>query len=91
MENGKTLDLLSKEVARILNLESVDPDTGVGELGVDSLKVVELILVCDQLYGADIDPEKLNIDQFTSLRDLDRQLLGMMPTDSTATATAAEG
>jgi acyl carrier protein len=77
MDDSRTLALMTKEVARILNVESIDPDIGVGELGVDSLNVMELILVCDQLYGVEIDPERLHIDQFTTLRDLDRQLLDM--------------
>ena len=39
-----TLTMLSKEVARILNVTKVEVDTGLGELGIDSLNVVELIL-----------------------------------------------
>lgn len=70
----KTLPLLLAEMAKIVNTDAVDPDVGIGELGFDSLKVVELILVCDQLYAAEIEPEKLDVSQFTTLRDLDRQL-----------------
>jgi len=74
MSEPSKLDLLAAEVAKILNVDSVDTDTPMGELGVDSLNVVELILVCEQLYVGSVDPEKLLIDQYTSLRDLDRQL-----------------
>lgn len=76
-ENSETLNILSQEVAKILGQESIDPDIGVNELGVDSLKVVELMLVCDQLYPNKIDPTKITIDQFTTLRSLDQQFLGM--------------
>jgi acyl carrier protein len=76
-ESHTTLEFLTKEVAKILNQNSVDPDIGVSELGIDSVKVVELILVCDQLYPNKIDPEKLTIDQYTTLRGLDHQLLQM--------------
>jgi len=73
MENSETLSLLASEVANILNVESVDPDVGMTELGVDSLNVVELMLVAEQLYpGSEV--EKLSLGQYTSLRDFDQQL-----------------
>jgi acyl carrier protein len=77
MTETQTLPLLLQEVAKILNRDAVDPDVGVNELGIDSLKVVELMLVCDQLYPTQIDPDKLTIDQFTTLRSLDQQFLQM--------------
>lgn len=76
MSDPAKLDLLAAEVARILNADSVDVDTPMGELGVDSLNVVELVLVCEQLYTDSVDPERLQIDQYTSLRELDAQLAG---------------
>jgi acyl carrier protein len=72
-----TLPLVQREVARIINVEDVDTDTGVGELGIDSLNVVELILVFEQLYQKPVDPDELHVDQFTTLRELDQQLLAM--------------
>lgn len=79
MESANTLDLLIAEVAKIAELENVDPDIGLNELGVDSLKLVELVLVCDQLYAISLDPERLEINEFTTLRDLDRQMREMEP------------
>ena len=67
------LDILSREVAKILNVETVDTDAGIGELGIDSLNIVELIVFCEPLYGS-IDPEALNITQYTTLQQLDAQL-----------------
>ena len=72
-ETINTLEMLRKETAKILNVESVDAHIGLGELGIDSLNVVELIVFCEQLYGS-IDPEQLNITQFTTLEQLDTQL-----------------
>ncbi len=74
MSDKAKLELLAAEVARILNVDTVDVDTPMGELGVDSLNVVELVLVCEQLYTGSVDPERLHIDQYTSLRELDHQL-----------------
>jgi acyl carrier protein len=79
MESENTLKLLIAEVAKIAELENVDPDIGLNELGVDSLKLVELVLVCDQLYAISLDPERLDINEFTTLRDLDRQMREMEP------------
>ncbi len=75
MEVTQTLNLLTSEVGKILNLEKIDPDLGMAELGIDSLNIVELILACEQVYANRVDPERLTIDQYTSLRELDRQLL----------------
>ncbi|HLL30338.1 MAG TPA: acyl carrier protein [Allosphingosinicella sp.] len=79
MEHASTLTLLVREVAKIAELDSVDPDVGLNELGVDSLRLVELVLVCDQLYGINLDPERLEITEFTTLRDLDKQMSEMEP------------
>ena len=68
------LQLLAEEVARIVNSKALDIDAGLGELGIDSLNVVELMLACEQIYQSDVSPEELTIDQYTSLRELDRQL-----------------
>ncbi len=72
-ETLNTLELLKKEAANNLNIETVDTHVGLGELGIDSLNVVELIVYCEQLYGS-IDPEQLNITQYTTLEQIDIQL-----------------
>jgi acyl carrier protein len=77
MEPNNTLPLLVGHVAKALNQESVDADTAIGELGFDSMRVVELILICDELYETSIDPESINLDQFTTLRGLDEQFRAM--------------
>lgn len=72
-----TLDKLVGHVAKALNQDSIDPDVAIGELGFDSARVVELILICDELYETSIDPESINLDQFTTLRNLDEQFIAM--------------
>ena len=68
-----TLELQCKETAKILNIETVESNIGLGELGIDSLNVVELIVFCEQLYGS-IDPEQLKLTQYTTLDELDTRL-----------------
>lgn len=74
VSTNQKLQLLAEEVARIVNSKSLDVDSGIGELGIDSLNVVELMLACEQIYQSEVSPEELTIDQYTSLRELDRQL-----------------
>lgn len=74
MSTGPTLGRLQKEVARLLRVQSVDPDTGLTELGIDSLNVVELILILDGLYEQPIRPDLLAVDHLTTLRHLDSQV-----------------
>jgi acyl carrier protein len=68
-----TLSLLAREVSKILHVESVETNVGIGELGIDSLNIIELIVFCEQLYGS-VDPESLNITQYTTLESLDSEL-----------------
>ena len=70
---SNALEILGHEIAKILGVDAVETDVGIGELGIDSLNVVELIVFCEQLYGA-IDPEALTITQYTTLEQLDQQL-----------------
>jgi acyl carrier protein len=72
-DNLNSLELLRKEVARILHTEIPASDVPLAELGIDSLNVVELLLFCDQLYGS-IEMGRLDIGQFTTLQSLDEQL-----------------
>ena len=67
-------ELLS-QMAIMLNKDELDPDTPLGELGVDSLNIVEVILICEQLYQDVMDPEALTFDEFTTIRDMDNQLI----------------
>lgn len=68
-----TLTIMSQEVAKITNRESVPVDVALSELGVDSLNIIELMLFSEQLYGA-FDPGALSINEYTTLTDLDEQL-----------------
>ncbi len=66
---------LKIQVAQMLNKEEVDIDTPLAELGVDSLNIVEVILICEQLYPDVMSPENLVFDEHTTLREMDEQLL----------------
>jgi acyl carrier protein len=73
MNQQDTLSLLIAHVREALNIQTIGPDIAIGDLGFDSLRIVELILISNELYKAPIDPESINLTQYTTLRDLDGQ------------------
>jgi hypothetical protein len=77
-ESSETLALLVQELAKVASNDSkVEPDTRLADLGIDSMKFMETLLVCLQFYPGFSDFEKLSIDKDTSLRSLDQQLRGL--------------
>jgi acyl carrier protein len=74
-ETVSLLPELQQQMADMLNKDKVDADTPLGELGIDSLNIVEVILISEQLYSNVMDPEALVFDEYTTLRDMDHQLL----------------
>lgn len=75
MEEKSKLDELTVQVAEMLSKEYVDPDNTLGEIGLDSLNIVELILICEQLYPNLMDPQALSFDEHTTLREVDQQMI----------------
>lgn len=89
MQTEDTLTQLAAHVQKALNLDTVNPDVAIGELGFDSMRVVELILICDQLYDTPINPEAIDLNQYTTLRDLDRMFQSMARKKEGLAATPA--
>jgi len=75
MEHTSSLVALCAEVAIILSIDDVDPDALLGQLGIDSLNVVELILACQQVYPNVLNFESLSFDEHTTLREIDQRLI----------------
>ncbi|MGJ7510349.1 acyl carrier protein [Variovorax sp. GT1P44] len=68
-----TLAVLTDQVRKALARDIVEPDVAIGELGFDSMGVVELIVICEQIYGTSIDPASMELTQYTTLREIDAQ------------------
>jgi len=66
-----SLEQLCEEVAKILKTDSVDADCPLGQLGIDSLNVVELILACQIIYPNVMDFDDLLFDENSTLREID--------------------
>lgn len=73
MTQSRLAQLIS-ETQKVLEREHIDADASLLDLGVDSMNIVELIMVCEQVYDGDIDPDALELDEYTTLRELDERL-----------------
>lgn len=77
MEAISTIEELAQGVKGVLALESVDLDLPLSQVGIDSLNVVELILICQQVYVSVFNFDEIDIDESTTLRELDEQMLSL--------------
>mgnify|MGYP000993804210 CR=1 FL=1 len=66
-----SLEQLCEEVAKVLKTDAVDADCPLGQLGIDSLNVVELILACQMIYPNVMDFDDLIFDEHSTLREID--------------------
>jgi hypothetical protein len=81
MEESSTLALMIAEIAKVSNMPNLGPDTKLGEIDLDSLKFIELLLGFVKLYPGDTDLEQLSVDADTTLRRVDEQLRGLQVAD----------
>ena len=77
MQDTKLLDDLKVKVIEVLNLmnvkpEEIDPDEQLvgGRLGIDSIDVLEMVMLIEKDYGVIIDSKELGAKVFASLRTL---------------------
>ncbi|MGH3164700.1 MAG: acyl carrier protein [Trebonia sp.] len=66
-------------LSRNPELHDLDPDTDIIESRIiDSLQFVEMLLYVEELRGAEIDEETLNIEFFRTLNQIDRNFLSAL-------------
>jgi acyl carrier protein len=80
------IETLRVKIVEILNLPDVTPsDISVdgqlvgGELGIDSIDVLELVIMLHKDYGVVIDNKELGAQVFASLRSLATYVLEKSP------------
>ena len=73
----KLLNELKVKMVEILNLVDVKPDDineddqlGGGSLGIDSIDVLEMVIMIEKDYGIKIDNKELGVKVFATLRIL---------------------
>jgi acyl carrier protein len=69
-----TLTELADGVRAMLVLEDIDFDMPLSQIGIDSLNVVEMIILCQQVYVNVINYDDIHIDENTTLREIDQQM-----------------
>ena len=73
----KLIKELQVKVVEVLNLTDVQPD-GIkaddqlvgGDLGIDSIDVLEMVIMIEKDYGVKIDSRELGVKIFATLRSL---------------------
>jgi acyl carrier protein len=58
------------QIATALKKSEVDPSATLIELGASSLNIVEIVVVCVDLFPELEDPDELTLDEFTTLNSL---------------------
>lgn len=74
---SETLNELATEMKTMLSVKDLELDQPLALLGIDSMNIVEIILICQQVYVDVVDYEEIDIDENTTLRELDSQLLSL--------------
>ncbi len=74
---NNTLDQLSHGIKEMLALDEVNVDTPMSQIGIDSLNVVEMIILCQQVYTNVLNYDDIAIDETTTLREIDEQMQAM--------------
>ncbi|MGA2286898.1 phosphopantetheine-binding protein [Bradyrhizobium sp.] len=69
-----TLTIFEDEMKRMLSVKTIDIDVPLSQLGIDSLNIVEMVIICQQVYVDVQNYEDIAIDENTTIRELDEQL-----------------
>ena len=82
----KLIEQLKVKIVEILNLPDITPaDIPVdgqlvgGELGIDSIDVLEMVIMIEKDYGVAIDNKELGAKVFASLRTLAAYIVDKSP------------
>jgi acyl carrier protein len=80
------LEELREKIVDVLDLvdvrpEEIDPDDRLvgGELGIDSIDVLEMVMMVERDYGVRIDNKELGVKVFASLRALAEHIRANAP------------
>lgn len=75
MSKDDRLCRLRQALALITGRSLPDATVTLGDLGVDSRHLVELMMACDEIYGSAVPFEELDISIETSIHSLQDQIL----------------
>lgn len=79
MSQDERLDRLMKALSELIGSPIHDAGSTIGELGIDSKYLPEIILACEDVYGGALDFDAIEIGYETSLLSLHRQVSARSP------------
>ncbi|MEQ5870012.1 hypothetical protein J4E08_08865 [Sagittula sp. NFXS13] len=69
-----TLQDFTAQMEKLLGKTDLDVDAPLSMLGVDSMNIVEMVIICQQIYTGVTNYEDIDINEMTTLRELDEQM-----------------
>jgi hypothetical protein len=69
-----TLSDFQAQMEKLLGKTDLDVDAPLAMLGVDSMNIVEMVIICQQIYTHVTNYEDIDINEHTTLRELDEQM-----------------
>lgn len=69
-----TLSEFTAQMETLLGKSDLDVDAPLSMLGVDSMNIVEMVIICQQIYTLVTSYEDIDINEHTTLRELDEQM-----------------
>lgn len=69
------LEEMINEIKKLRNIDDVTKESTLSDIGIDSLNIIELILICEQKYPDVKNPESIEVDQFTTIQKLHEQMI----------------
>ncbi|GAA4222739.1 hypothetical protein GGQ68_001012 [Sagittula marina] len=69
-----TLQDFTAQMEKLLGKTDLDVDAPLSMLGVDSMNIVEMVIICQQIYTGVTNYEDIDINELTTLRELDEQM-----------------
>ncbi len=75
MDQDPQLQRLLQGMSEIVGAPIQDEHASIGDLGIDSKYLVDMMLICEEVYGRWVDFDQLEIGYHTSLLNIHEQLL----------------
>jgi acyl carrier protein len=87
-EHEEMLNKLITGVTNLLERTDIDPDLPIGDMGFDSVNIVELLLLCEEIYGANAESALVDLNEFTSLKEIHENMFSENITEQPTTQEA---
>ncbi len=77
-DRDKLVRLISV-IGELVGMPVDDPELTIGDLGIGSQHIVELLITCEDIYGGAVKDDALELAYETSILSVHRQMLSNAP------------